>query len=98
MRVFDVAENGRLSGGRVFAECNPGAFDGFRIDESGNVWTSGGGGILCYRPDGMLIGRIKVPEGVANVVFGGPKRDRLYIAATTSLYSIDLRTRGDKTF
>jgi gluconolactonase len=97
MRVFDVADGGTLSGGRVFAECNPGAFDGFRIDAAGNIWTSGGGGILCYRPDGVLIGKIKVPEGVANVSFGGPERNRLYIAATKSLYSVDLRTKGDKT-
>lgn len=98
MRVFAVAANGKLSGGRVFAECNPGAFDGFRIDKSGNIWTSGGGGVLCYRPDGALIGKIKVPEGVPNVVFGGPARDRLYIAAVNSLFSVDLRVRGDKTF
>ena len=98
MRVFDVSDGGRLSGGRVFAECNPGAFDGFRIDDKGNIWTSGGGGIHCYQPDGALIGKIKVPEGVANVVFGGPNRSRLYIAATTSLYAIDLRTIGAKTF
>jgi gluconolactonase len=98
IRVFDVSEAGRLSGGRVFAECNPGAFDGLRIDEKGNVWTSAGAGVNCYRPDGALIGKIKSPEGVANLVFGGPNLDRLYIVATTSLYAIDLHTKGAKTF
>ena len=97
MRVFDVSDDGQLSGGRIFAECDPGAFDGFRVDERGNVWTSAGGRVNCYRPDGALIGRIKAPEGVANVAFGGPDRSRLYVAATTSLYSVDLRTRGTKT-
>jgi gluconolactonase len=97
MRVFDVSETGKLSGGRVFAECNPGAFDGFRLDEQGNVWTSAGQAVNCYRPDGALIGKIKTPEGVANVTFGGRNRTRLYIAAMTSLYSVDLRTRGAKT-
>jgi gluconolactonase len=97
MRVFDVSETGKLSRGRVFAECYPGAFDGFRVDEKGNVWTSAGGAVHCYRPDGALIGRIKVPEGVANVAFGGLNCTRLYIAATTSLYSVDLQTKGAKT-
>ena len=98
MRVFDVSDDGQLSGGRIFAECSPGAFDGFRVDDKGNIWTSAGGSVNCYRPDGALIGRITAPEGVANVVFGGPDRSRLYIVATTSLYSVDLRTRGAKTF
>jgi gluconolactonase len=97
MRVFDVSETGKLSGGRVFAECNPGAFDGFRVDDKGNVWTSAGGAVNCYQPDGTLIGRIKAPESVANVAFGGPNGARLYIAATTSLYSVDLHTKGAKT-
>ena len=48
-----------------------------------------GGAVHCYHADGALIGRIKVPEGVANVAFGGLNRTRLYIAATTSLYSVD---------
>jgi gluconolactonase len=97
IRAFDVSDAGRLSAGRVFAECNPGAFDGLRVDEKGNIWTSAGAGVSCYRPDGVLIGRIKSPETVANLAFGGPNLCRLYIAATTSLYSIDLQTKGAKT-
>jgi gluconolactonase len=98
IRVFDVDANGRLSGGRVFATCTEGLFDGFRLDDAGRVWTSAGDGVHCYDPDGTLIGKILVPEAVANVVFGGPKRNRLYICATTSLYAIMLPVNGAKTF
>jgi gluconolactonase len=58
--VYGVSHGRRLSGGRLFAECSPGAFDGLRIDEFGNVWTSGGKGVHCYRPDGIWLGSIKV--------------------------------------
>lgn len=98
IRVFDVGENDRLSGGEVFATCTEGLFDGFRLDEAGRIWTSAGDGVHCYEPDGSLIGKILVPEAVANVVFGGPKRNRLYICATTSLYAIMLPVNGAKTF
>jgi gluconolactonase len=98
IRVFDVDADGSLSGGKVFATCTQGLFDGFRLDEAGRVWTSAGDGVHCYDPDGTLIGKILVPEGVANVVFGGPKRNRLYICATTSLYAIMLPVNGAKTF
>ena len=72
----------------MFATCDVGMFDGFRCDRDGNVWTSAGDGVHCYAPDGLLIGKIKVPEVVANVCFGGQKRNRLYICGTTSLYSM----------
>jgi len=98
IRVFDVGEDGRLTGGKVFATCTAGLFDGFRLDEAGRIWTSAGDGVHCYDPDGTLIGKILVPEAVANVVFGGVKRNRLYICATTSLYSIMLPVNGAKTF
>ena len=98
IRVFDVGENGRLTGGEVFATCTSGLFDGFRFDEAGRLWTSAGDGVHCYASDGTLIGKVLVPEGVANVVFGGPKRNRLYICGTTSLYSIMLHVNGAKTF
>jgi len=98
IRVFDVGENGRLTGGDVFATCTSGLFDGFRLDEAGRIWTSAGDGVHCYESDGSLIGKILVPEAVANVVFGGVKRNRLYICATTSLYSILLPVNGAKTF
>ncbi len=98
IRVFDVGRDGRLSGGEVFATCTSGLFDGFRLDEAGRIWTSAGDGVHCYDPDGTLIGKILVPEAVANVVFGGVKRNRLFICATTSLYAIMLPVNGAKTF
>jgi gluconolactonase len=98
MRVFDVNDDGTLCGGDVFAACISGLFDGFRLDEAGRIWTGAGDGVHCYDPDGTLIGKVLVPEAVANVVFGGPKRNRLYICATTSLYAIMLPANGAKTF
>jgi gluconolactonase len=98
IRAFNVSDDGSLSGGDVFATCTGGLFDGFRLDEAGRIWTSAGDGVHCYETDGTLIGKILVPEGVANVVFGGVKRNRLYICATTSLYAIMLPVNGAKTF
>jgi gluconolactonase len=98
IRVFDVAANGTLSGGDVFATCTNGFFDGFRFDTDGRLWTSAGDGVHCYDPDGTLIGKIHVPGPVSNVVFGGPKRNRLFITATTCIYSIFLFVNGVKTF
>lgn len=94
IRRFAVAGDGTLSGGEVFATCEYGLFDGFRFDVHGNIWTSAGDGVHCYAPDGTLIGKILVPEVVANVCFGGPKRNRLFICGTTSLYSAYVNTRG----
>lgn len=96
MRVFDVGERGAVSGGKVFAECTNGLFDGFRLDSEGRIWTSAADGVHCYHPDGTLIGKVHVPEVVANVVFGGPKRNVLYICGTTSLYAVRLMVNGAK--
>jgi gluconolactonase len=98
MRVFDVDATGKVSGGRVFADCTAGLFDGFRLDTEGRIWTSAADGIHCYHPDGTLIGKIKVPEITANCVFGGPKRNILYICGTTSLYSVRLMVNGAKLY
>jgi gluconolactonase len=78
----------------VFAEISPGVPDGFRVDAQGWIYTSAQDGVQVLHPDGTLIGRIHVPEKVGNVTFGGPGRDVLYIAASTSLYRIRLATRG----
>jgi gluconolactonase len=94
IRKFAVTADGTLTGGDIFATCPIGLFDGFRFDRSGNLWTSAGDGVYCYAPDGVLIGKVKVPEVVANVCFGGPKRNRLFICGTTSLYSVFLNTAG----
>jgi len=98
IRRFSVGDQGRLSGGEVFASLKDGFFDGFRLDADGNIWASAGEGVNCYRPDGVLIGRIHVGETVANLVFGGPKRNRLFICATTSLYSVMVAVNGARTF
>lgn len=98
IRVFDVDGAGKLARSRVFADCTAGLFDGFRIDTSGRIWTSAFDGVHCYDPDGTLIGKVNVPEIVANVCFGGPKRNVLYICGTTSLYSVKLFVGGHKTF
>lgn len=89
-----VGDGGRLGEGRLFAESPCGLYDGFRIDVHGNVWTSAGDGVHCYTADGALIGKIRVPEVVSNVTFGGRKRNRLFITATRSLYAVYLNTRG----
>lgn len=94
IRVFEVAEGWGLSGGDVFAACTVGSFDGFRLDENGRIWTSAGDGVHCYDPDGTLLGKVYVPEPVANVEFGGPTLNRLFICATTSLYSVLLPVSG----
>ena len=94
IRVFDVGEGGKLSGGEVFATCTVGLFDGFRFDVDGNMWTSAGDGVHCITPEGDLIGKILTGEVVANVEFGGIKRNRLYICATRSLQAVYLNTRG----
>jgi gluconolactonase len=95
IRVFDV-DAGKLTGGDVFADCTAGLFDGFRLDEAGNVWTSAGDGVRCYEPGGDLIGTIRVPDPVANVCFGGPARNRLFICATGAVYAVYLKTNGLK--
>jgi gluconolactonase len=78
----------------VFAACTGGRFDGFRLDEAGRIWTSTDDGVHVYDPDGTLLGKIRVPESVSNVVFGGPRRNRLFITATASLYAILLPVNG----
>ncbi len=94
IRVFDVSDSGTLANGRLFATSTAGLFDGFRLDVDGNIWTSAGDGVHCYTPDGDLIGKILTGEVVANVEFGGIKRNRLYICATTSLQAVYLNTRA----
>jgi gluconolactonase len=94
MRAYDVDPAGRATGGRLFAPMRGHISDGFRLDTSGNIWTSAGHGVHCYTPDATLLVRIAVPERVANVAFGGPKRNRLFIAGHTSLYSIILGVNG----
>ncbi|HEU5296492.1 MAG TPA: SMP-30/gluconolactonase/LRE family protein [Burkholderiaceae bacterium] len=96
VRCFKVASNGQslAGGGEVFATCPVGLYDGFRVDANGNLWLSAGDGVHCHASDGTLLGKIRVPETVANVCFGGPKLNRLFICGTTSLYSVYLNARA----
>lgn len=95
IRVFDIGSDGYgLTGGAVFHRVSPGAADGFRFDSDGNLWTSARDGVHCISSEGELLGRILVPETVANICFGGRGKSRLYICATTSLYAITLNRSG----
>ena len=94
VRVFTRGSDGRWRGGAVFAEISPGVPDGLRVDALGHVWISAGDGIHCHAPDGTLIGRILVPEVVANLCFGGQDGRDLFITATTSLYRCRVQVRG----
>lgn len=96
IRMFDLAADSALSGGAVFAD--NGNYDGLRLDEEGRVWTSATEAVHCYEPDGTLLGSIEIGETVSNVCFGGAKRNRLFITATTSVYSVMLAVNGVKTF
>lgn len=97
IRAFDVVDNKTLKGERVFAEINPGAPDGFRVDTDDNIWTSAEDGVHCFSPDGELLGKIHIPELVTNLTFGGPKMNRLFITGVTSLYAIYVAQVGTQT-
>ena len=88
------ADGASVSEPRIFATCADGAYDGFRCDSAGNIWTSAGRSVFCYAPDGAHLGTIPIGELVANVCFGGPKRNRLYICGQTSLYAIYVKARS----
>ncbi|MDT0343145.1 SMP-30/gluconolactonase/LRE family protein [Streptomyces litchfieldiae] len=95
IRVFDVRENGTLSDGEIFATCRTSSFDNIRLDDRGRLWAAAlDDGVHCYDPDGTLLGRIRVPRTVANIRFGGPRRNRLFITATTTLYSLVMSVTG----
>jgi gluconolactonase len=94
IRRFDVSEGGALAGGEVFATCDAGSFDGIRLDDRGRVWAAAHDGLHCFDPDGTLIGKLRVPEVVSNLTFGGPKRNELFITASSSLYSIRVNFNG----
>ena len=105
MHVFDVGPDNKVSNQKLFTDfmvdgvkCGP---DGARCDVDGNLWCSsnagravGYNGVTVWTPAGKLIGRIRLPEVVANVCFGGPKRNRLFMAASQSLYAVYVSTQG----
>ncbi|MHA1548870.1 MAG: SMP-30/gluconolactonase/LRE family protein [Alphaproteobacteria bacterium] len=94
IRAFAVADDGSLSGGEVFCETDIGLPDGFRVDDGGHIWTSAGPGINCYASTGDLLGRINFPQMVSNLVFGGAKRNRLFVTCTHEIYAIFVAANG----
>src|SRR5262245_46531521 len=93
IRVFDLSTYGSLMNGRVVAsglvsEREPGLPDGMKCDSRGNVWCTGPGGVWVYAPSGELIGKVRVPELVANLTWGGPDFHTIYMCATHSVYSV----------
>jgi gluconolactonase len=93
IRVFDV-EDGKLTDSEVFATIDNGLPDGIRCDMNGNVWSSAEDGVHVFSPRGELLGKIKVPQRVANLTFGGPRRNRLFITATSSVYLLYVAATG----
>ncbi|MFF3055759.1 SMP-30/gluconolactonase/LRE family protein [Streptomyces sp. NPDC057909] len=96
IQMFDIREDDTLSDGKVFAEGRGNVrFDNIRFDDEGRLWAAAlDDSVHCYHPDGTLIGRLRVPEPVSNIAFGGPKNNRLFITATTSLYSLVMSVTG----
>ncbi len=105
VHAFEVGVDGRLSGHRVFTDCIVDGIgcgpDGVRCDVHGNVWLAsnagrnvGYSGVTCWSPQGKLLGRIRLPEVCGNITFGGPKRNRLFMAASQSLYAVYLNDQG----
>ena len=100
--AYDVSDDGKsITNKRVFIDAGPGGTpDGFRVDVDGNLWCGWGmgsaelDGVQVYAPDGDLIGRIALPERCANVCFGGAQRNRLFMAASQSLYAVYVNTQG----
>ena len=101
LKVFDVAKNGMaLNNGRMFIDCGPGAAAGMRCDTDGNLWCGWGmgkpelDGVMVFAPDATPIGRIALPERCANLCFGGKHRNRLFMAASQSLYAVYVHAQG----
>jgi gluconolactonase len=100
IRVFAVVDGQRLANGRLFCDMGKGSSDGIRCDVDGNIWSAAGwagegyDGVHVFAPDGKLIGKILLPETCANLCFGGVKRNRLFMAASQSLYSLYVNTQG----
>jgi gluconolactonase len=100
IQVYDVVDNGAATANqREFCSAEPGGSDGLRVDIDGNLWCAWGGGegedgVAVFAPDGDLIGRILLPERCANVCFGGRKRNRLFMAASQSIYALYVEAQG----
>jgi len=104
IHVFDIPDGKALRGGRLFSKMvtpkGNGLPDGIRADADGNIWVGAGwvgdgyDGVQVFAPDGQRIGQIRLPETCANLCFGGKKRNRLFMAASQSLYAVYVETQG----
>jgi gluconolactonase len=96
IRRFDVTgtEQAALSPGDLFATCDTGTFDGIRLDTAGRIWAAAGDGLHCFDTGGTLLGKLRIPEVVANLTFGGRRRNVLFMCGTSSLYSIRVNLAG----
>jgi gluconolactonase len=98
IRRFQVSADGRsLSGGELFHKISPGWADGFRVDEQGNLWCGAADGVHVVASDGTLLGKVLVPRRVSNLCFGDRHHCRLFLCASTALYSLFTNTRGAQT-
>lgn len=96
IRVFDVAEDGGLRNGRIFASSirenlTPGLPDGMKCDAEGDVWVTGPGGIWVFAPDGRHLGCVAIPEPAANLAWGGAEWRTLFVTASTSVYAVEVK-------
>ena len=104
---YDVGADGRLSNKTLVVNADgPGALDGFTVDQDGNLWCGWGSdgrpgadpaeldGVKVFNPRGQAIGFIRLPERCANLTFGGPRNNRLYMASSHSLYALYVETEG----
>jgi gluconolactonase len=103
IRVFDVQEDGTIANSRVLADGIGTAsleigdlVDGMKLDERGNIWVTGPGGVLAFSPEGEHIGTIQVPEPVGNLNWGGPDWNWMFIPATSSVYRIECKVSGNR--
>lgn len=99
IRVFNVVNGRKLTNGRLFCDMGKGGSDGIRCDIDGNLWVAAQGGkdfdgVHIFATDGKIIGKICLPEVCANLCFGGIKRNRLFMTASQSLYSLYVNTQG----
>ncbi len=96
IRVFDVAKDGTVGNGKVFAVIETGGPDGIRCDTKGRIWSSSGNGADVFAPDGSVIAKINLPKGGANLCFGGRNGKTLFITAREGLYAVETSVKGAK--
>ncbi len=94
IRAYDIVEGRLAVNGRTFAVVDPGQPDGLCVDGCGNIFSSSKDSVQVFMPEGIYLGKIKTPDVCANLTFGGPKNNCLFIATGGAIYAIDLKTRG----